>query len=83
MDGLLPVGCRTLFVKNLPYDVSEDEVKKVFAVCGKIADIRLAIWNNTKALKGFGYVDFVNEASAEIAMKKHGQLKVKESMLLW
>jgi len=60
------------------YDVTEEDVKSIFAVCGKIANVRLAMWNHTKAMKGFGYVDFVQEASAEIAVKKQGQLKVRK-----
>jgi RNA recognition motif-containing protein len=26
-----------LFVKNLPYDASEDDIAKLFAKCGKVA----------------------------------------------
>jgi hypothetical protein len=117
LDGLCAclgwvAGCSTVFVKNLPYDVSEEDVKAAFSVCGKvrtsglylghaceaagpssacnggpsmvssfygvwqIRSVRLAIWNHTKALKGFGYVDFVKEQSAEIAVKKQGAIQV-------
>ena len=70
-----PLGCRTVFVKNLPYDVSEEAVRQAFRVCGKVANVRLAMWNHTKTKKGFGYVEFESEKSAAIAVGKSG-LKV-------
>ena len=30
----------------------------------------MAVWGHTNQLKGFGYVDFKSEESAEIAVKK-------------
>ena len=72
-----PVGCRSVFVKNLPYDTNEDEVKEAFMVCGPVTNVRLAVWGHTQQLKGFGYIDFKREDSAEIAVKKSGVLGVK------
>ena len=72
-----PVGCRSVFVKNLPYDTTEDEVKEAFMVCGPVTNVRLAVWGHTQQLKGFGYIDFKREDSAEIAVKKSGVLGVK------
>lgn len=46
-----PAGCRTVFVKNLPYDVEEDAVSEALAGCGRIASVRLAMWNHTRKLK--------------------------------
>ena len=62
-----PVGCKTIFVKNLPYDVTEADIKASFQVCGPIQHIRLATWAHTGSLKGFGYIEFKREDSAEIA----------------
>jgi nucleolin len=72
-----PVGCRCVFVKNLPYEVTEDEIIEAVKVCGPILKVRLAVWGHTNTLKGFGYIDFKREDSAEIAVKKSGQLSVK------
>ncbi len=36
--------CSTVFVKNLPYNVKEDDVRSAFAEFGKIASVRLAMW---------------------------------------
>lgn len=70
-------GCKTIFVRNLPYDIEEEEVKQALSVCGKVGQVRLAIWNHTKRKKGFGYVDFINGSSAEVAVNKQGTFKVR------
>lgn len=62
-----PAGCRTVFIKNLPYDVTEEAIREAFMVCGPITTVRLAVWGHTGQLKGFGYIDFKREDSAEIA----------------
>jgi nucleolin len=34
-----PAGCRTIFVKNLPYDCEEKDLLAAFMFCGKIANV--------------------------------------------
>lgn len=34
-----PAGCRTVFVKNLPYECEEADVSESFMVCGKISKV--------------------------------------------
>jgi len=65
-----PVGCRRIFIKNLPYDITEGEIRESFMVFGPINTVRLALWNHTGNLKGFGYIDFKREDSADIAVRK-------------
>ena len=74
-----PIGCKTIFIKNLPYECTEDDIKQVMRVCGRINNVRLAVWGHTGKLKGFGYIDYEKEESAEIAVKKgaKGELSVK------
>jgi nucleolin len=71
-----PAGCRTVFVKNLPYDTKDAEVFASFQFCGKIAEVRLVRWGHTNKLKGIGYVQFEKEESAVIAVKKRGEIRV-------
>ncbi|OQR94555.1 hypothetical protein THRCLA_08155 [Thraustotheca clavata] len=74
-------GCRTVFVKQLPYEITEDEIKHAFDSCGTIISVRLPLWNHTKNSKGFGYVEFENEASAVAATKKTG-MKIGTRMVI-
>jgi nucleolin len=71
-----PIGCKTVFVKNLSYDCGEKDVREAMMVCGPIDNVRLSVWGHTGKLKGFGYVDFKREESTEIAVKKNGSLKI-------
>lgn len=73
-----PPGCRSIFIKNIPYDANEEDIKNAIMVCGQIKDIRITKWGHTQLSKGFAYVDFKREESAEIAVKKSGILKIKD-----
>jgi nucleolin len=77
-----PAGCKMVFVKNIPYDCTEEQIKDAFKVCGPIVDVRLARWGHTNALKGFCYVDFKREDSSEIAVKKSGQISMNGRALI-
>ena len=36
----IPDGCKTIFIKNLPYDITEQELGDKFTNCGEIKSIR-------------------------------------------
>eukprot|EP00903_Cladosiphon_okamuranus_P020342 g18662.t1 len=71
-----PAGCKTVFVKNLPYDADEAGVNEALSGCGRIVSVRLAVWNHTQKLKGFGYVEFASERGAESCVRKQESLSV-------
>lgn len=73
-----PPGCRTIFIKNLPYDITEADLRTSFMVYGPILMVRLPTWGHTNNKKGIGYIEFKREDSAEIAVKKSGTLLVKD-----
>uniref|UniRef100_K3WSU1 RRM domain-containing protein n=1 Tax=Globisporangium ultimum (strain ATCC 200006 / CBS 805.95 / DAOM BR144) TaxID=431595 RepID=K3WSU1_GLOUD len=75
------VGCKTVFVKQLPYDIEEQALRDALASCGTIMSVRLPIWNHTKKLKGFGYVEFSKEEEAVAAVKRSG-MKVGGRMVI-
>ena len=64
-------GGRRLFVKNLPYDVTEDAMKTFFQKFGAVTHVRIPQWNHTENKKGFGYVQFEQKAFAVECMKTH------------
>lgn len=76
-----PEGCNTLFVKNLPYDCTEEAVRKVMVTFGDVKDVRLAAATNKDGdtrLKGFGYVQFASEVGTKraAAAAREGTLAV-------
>lgn len=77
-DRSRPSGCRTLFVKNLPYTTSEEQVSKAFAQYGTVDNTRLARWGHTGRLKGFGYVTFSSGAAAQAAMEDAHNITVAD-----
>lgn len=66
----IPDECKLLFVKNLPYETTEDLVKQKFEKFGEVESVRLGRWNNTGRLKGFGYVAFKTTKGLKKAYKK-------------
>jgi len=70
----VPVGCKVLFVKGLPYEISEEELKSEFESCGIITDIRMVYNSSTQNFKGFAYIDYRDLGSVKKAIKKyHGK----------
>ena len=58
-----------IFVGNLPYDVTEEALQPLLEKCGKVRNIRLLTDPTTGKLKGFGFCEFADEASALCAIK--------------
>jgi RNA recognition motif-containing protein len=64
----IPDGCTTVFIRNLPYDITEEELGSKFRSCGDIKGIRL-VYNSTHShFKGFGYVQFENTEGVSNAL---------------
>ncbi|EXJ68508.1 uncharacterized protein A1O5_08301 [Cladophialophora psammophila CBS 110553] len=57
-----------LFIRNLPFDIQEDDLRKVFARYGRISEIHLVTDTRKSTGKGLGYVQFVEPAHAEQAL---------------
>ncbi len=57
-----------LYVGNLAYDTTEDEVRELFAAYGTPDSVRLITDRMTGRAKGFGFVEFSNDQEARNAM---------------
>ncbi|KAF8960957.1 hypothetical protein BGZ46_001464 [Entomortierella lignicola] len=59
----------TLFIGNLSFNATEDDIRGAFAECGEIISIRLPTDRETGQPKGFGYIQFssIEEAKAAVA----------------
>ena len=58
-----------LYVGNLSYNVSEQELRELFSQAGEIKEVALIVDRDTRRPKGFGFVEFVNQADAEKAIQ--------------
>ena len=59
-----------LFVGNLPYDVTEAELRAHFAAIGPLASLSLAMDRDTGKPRGFAFVEFSARADAEDAIRR-------------
>lgn len=58
-----------LFVGNLSYNTSEQELRDEFTKCGTVKDLRIITDRETGRSKGFGFVQFATEAEAQVAIQ--------------
>jgi len=57
-----------LYVGNLSYDTSEDDLKTLFAKAGEVASVALIMDRDTGRSKGFAFVEMTTQADAEKAI---------------
>ncbi|MBR2509815.1 MAG: RNA-binding protein [Lentisphaeria bacterium] len=58
-----------IYVGNLPYAISHEEVKSVFSAYGEVAAVRLVKDRETGRAKGFGFVEMHDDAQAKAAIE--------------
>ncbi len=58
-----------LYVGNLSYNVSEEELRELFSQAGEIKEVTLILDRDTRRPKGFGFVEFTNQVDAEKAIQ--------------
>jgi RNA recognition motif-containing protein len=59
-----------LFIGNLPYDVTEAELRAHFAAVGPLASLALPTDRDTGRPRGFAFVEFRERAAAEEAIRR-------------
>ncbi len=57
-----------IFVGNLSFEVTEDELKQVFEAHGQVTSVSILKDKFTGKPRGFGFVEMADKASAEIAI---------------
>ena len=59
-----------IYVGNLPKTTTEDEVRKVFAEYGEVAEVKLIKDNYSGELRGFGFIEMPAKADAQKAIQE-------------
>ena len=59
-----------IYVGNLVFDVSEDDLREAFKEFGEIAEIRLIMDKYSGKSKGFGFIEMPSKAEAEKAIEE-------------
>ena len=74
-----------LYVGNLPYNISDDQLEAMFTKFGQPDSARVITDRDTGQSKGFGFVEFSNDEAARQALTMNGtelggrSLKVNEA----
>jgi len=57
-----------LYVGNLPYSVTELDLRDLFSPMGTVTEAKIVTDRETGRSRGFGFVEMVNDADAEGAI---------------
>ena len=57
-----------IYVGNLPYNVTEDDLRALFAEFGDVSSAKLIIDRDTGQSKGFGFVEMSDEGAGQKAI---------------
>lgn len=60
---------KKLYVGNLDYSVTQDDLRKHFSEAGEVVDAVVITHRDTGRSKGFGFVEFANEEDAQKAIE--------------
>ncbi len=59
---------RKLYVGNLPFSVTEQDLSDKFAACGTVESVKLITDRDTGRMKGFGFIEMASDAEAQAAI---------------
>src|SRR5512147_2267169 len=66
-----------LFVGNLPFDVTEADVRELFAPVGPLSYVFLPVDRDSGKRRGFAFIEFGDEAKAAEAMRRFNEQPFK------
>ena len=66
-----------IYVGNLSYDMTSDELRETFEQHGEVASAKIITDRDTGRSKGFGFVDMPNEAEGEAAIAELNGAMIK------
>lgn len=59
----------TVYISNIPHDVTQQQLEEIFTQAGVIKEVRL-VTNRQGRSKGFAYIEYITESSANTAVIK-------------
>ncbi|MBS1371281.1 MAG: RNA-binding protein [Lentisphaeria bacterium] len=64
-----------IYVGNMPYSMSEDDLRNLFGTYGAVTSARLVTDRDTGRAKGFGFVEMDNSGEAQAAIEAINGMK--------
>ena len=65
-----------IYVGNIPYRLSEEELRELFEAFGTVESVKIISDKYTGRSKGFGFVEMPNEEEAEKAIEELNEKEV-------
>jgi RNA recognition motif-containing protein len=59
-----------IYVGNLSYGMSEDELRDAFGAFGQVSTVKILMDRETGRSRGFGFVEMPNKSEAETAISQ-------------
>ena len=69
-------GSNVVFVGNIPYDISEEQLVKVFSEVGRVVDFRLVSDREQGKFKGYGFCEYEDAETAASAVRNLNDVEV-------
>ncbi len=66
-----------IYAGNLNYNLSEEELEKVFAEYGEVTSVKIIRDKYTDQSKGFGFIEMSDDAAAQKAIDELNGTEVK------
>lgn len=63
------MAANKLFVGNLPYSATNDQLRDLFASVGEVTDVNIINDRETGRSRGFGFVEMATDALAQEAIE--------------
>ena len=70
-----------LYVGNLSYTTTEDQIRELFAQVGEVASVSLITDRETGRAKGFGFIEMSTAEQAQEAIKRFNGYSLDERTL--
>ncbi len=71
-----------LYVGNLSYNISEEQLRQLFVQAGEIKEVSLILDRETRRPKGFGFVEMMTQAEAEKAIQMFNEYELDGRKLM-
>lgn len=65
-----------LYVGNLSYNVTEEDLRTLFSQAGEIKEVSLIMDRETRRPKGFGFVEMASQVDAEKAIQMFNEYEM-------
>ena len=62
-----------VYVGNLPYSTTEEELQELFSSCGEVQRAQLITDRDTGRSKGFAFVTFATKEALDSALERNGE----------